>query len=945
MYTFSFKSTVVILAAVLACANRLYAQTPDMNQLIAKDPTVTIGKLSNGLTYYIKPNKKPAQKVELRLVLKSGSLMENDDQQGLAHFMEHMEFNGLRHYPKNQLVDYLQKIGVQFGADLNASTGWDMTYYMLPIPTDKPGNLENGFQILGDWAGGALITTEEVDAERSVILEELRMRDKNANTRALYKALPSLLNRSRYASRMPSGLDSIVAKGKPELIRKYYRDWYRPDLMAVVVVGDITVPAAKALIKKYFSALQNPAQERLRVDYPVEPYATSKAMVLSDPEIDQYGFVLIYTPHKRKTEQTVGDFRDGLIRRVFETCLNKRLRDMTQSSSPPYISANASLGGTVAGLTSNDAAFEIDIRPLKSLKGGIDSAVAELLKAEQFGFNDADLIPVKNDILASYEQSYNERDKTPSSAYTDVFANSFMKGEPLPGITNEYTYVKEFLPKITAQDVNELAKKILSDRKNYFALFTGPQNGNIDMPTDEGLLAMVKNAFGQKVTEPKPMATAAALLEKEPIPGKIVSEKKDAALGTTTYSLSNGIRVVVKPTNFQNDDIQISAKKFGGTGLFGPADKLNSAYLTSIVESMGYGQFTPTQLSDYLSGKNIGVYLGTSSFTNEMSGSSTVKDLPSLFQLVYLKLTSPRRDTSLFRGFIKKIESQVAQLKMDPANAFQDSLNKVLYHNDSNAPVTIPSIADIDALDIDRILEIYRDQFCNADGFSFVLVGNINEENLKPLLEKYIASLPVTGKKPMYHDNGLRMVSGERNFNYYGGIDPKSSIIDIYHGELPYSEKTQLEIAMLAQVMTIKVIENIREKMGAIYSGGVMGSLERLPYSHYTVIAKMPCGPENVDKIQAELAREVEDIKRNGVSQIDLDKVKKALTEKIKEVGKFNIFWCSKIQDIFSTGYDENFFLHLTENVNNITPEDIKNVAQKVLTGNCFKAVSYPKAQ
>ncbi|MGF7230486.1 M16 family metallopeptidase, partial [Arachidicoccus sp.] len=374
-----FKNYLV--KAALACAAVLLmapmslqaqTQTPDLTQALGKDTAVTTGKLANGLTYYIKPNAKPAQKVELRLVVKAGSILENPDQQGLAHFMEHMEFNGLKHYPKNELVDYLQKIGVRFGADLNANTGWDRTYFMLPIPTDNPGNLEKGFQIVGDWAGGALITTDEVNEERHVILEELRMRDLNAQTRMLRKFLPDMLNDSRYAYRMSGGKDSIVADANPELIRDFYHDWYRPDLMAVIVVGDITVAKAKTLLEKYFGSLKAPKDERARTYYHVKPYTKKQALVVTDSETTSYGYTLMYPAHKEKIETTLADFRQSLIKDIFTQTINRKLRDLSHAANPPFADAQLDLSGSIGGITLQDEGMELDVTPIDNLQQSID---------------------------------------------------------------------------------------------------------------------------------------------------------------------------------------------------------------------------------------------------------------------------------------------------------------------------------------------------------------------------------------------------------------------------------------------------------------------------------------------------------------------------------------------------------------------------------------------
>ncbi|ANI90628.1 hypothetical protein A9P82_04995 [Arachidicoccus ginsenosidimutans] len=918
-----------------------HAQNLDLSQPLPIDSTVTKGKLPNGLTYYIKPNAKPAQKVELRLVENAGSLLENDNQQGLAHFMEHMNFNGLKHYPKNQLVDYLQKIGVQFGADLNANTGFDRTYFMLPIPTDKPGNLENGFQIVADWAGGALITTDEVNDERHVILEELRMRNKNANMRMLYKILPELTNHSRYASRFPSGLDSIVLHASPDRIREFYHDWYRPDLQAVIVVGDITVDKAKSLIEKYFGALKNPAHERTRTVYEVAPYTQKKALIVTDSEETNYSFSLYYPTHKAKVEKTLGDYREDLIKNIMIQGLNRKLRDLAQSANPPYASAS---GYFTEGFSLHDEQFALDIVPVDDYKKAINAAVGVLLQVEKYGLTDADIETSKRSYLAGYEKAFNERNTTESAAYTDELADNFMTNEPIPGIVNEYNYVKELLPTITAKDVNAAAQKWLLENQNYFALISAPSTGKIQLPDESGLLSMVDAAFKQDVKPAETTGTATSLLQMQPVAGKIVSETKDADLGTTTYTLSNGVKVTIKPTDFKNDEIVLTGGRLGGTGQFSVADKANVTFLGSVIGAMGYGQFTPSELNDFLSGKNAKVGVGFGAATNGISGSSSVKDLPTLLELMYLKLTSPRKDTSLYKGYMTKLKSQLQFLKANPQYAFIDSSNKVMYGNNPLTPISVPTENDLNSINPDRILDIYKDQFGYADGLHLFFVGNVNADSLKPLLEKYVASLPVKGVKPAYKDNGLRMVPGDKTFKFYKGTDQKSLILDYYHGDIKYSEDADLKLDMLTQAMTIKVLDTIREKMQAIYSGGVYASVAELPYGHYSIIAQLPCGPENVDKILAEYAKEVAGYKKNGVSATDLEKVKKAMLEKYKESMKQNGYWAGELQDIYMFGHSKDYLLNFDKKINAVTSEDLKKFADEVLNNNNnYKAISYPE--
>lgn len=921
-----------------------YAQDLDLSQNLPIDSKVTKGTLPNGLTYYIRPNAKPENKVELRLVVKAGSLMENDNQQGLAHFMEHMNFNGLKRFPKNELVHYLQSIGVEFGADLNAFTSFDETQYILPIPTDNPENIVKGFEIVSDWAHGALITTEEVDAERNVVYEELRMRDKDAGARMREQFFPFMLNHSRYAQRLPIGKDSIILKGHPDRIREFYHDWYRPNLMAVIVVGDITAERAESMIKKYFGDIKNPKNERQREIYTVDSYTSPKAQVITDHEATGYTFYLMFPSQKRQIEKTLGDYRENLIKALFTQTLNKRLSDLTQNAQPPYTMAYADLDGMLGGLTLTNQAFTMYLTPVGSFENGIDSAVAEILRVKQYGFFDQDIENAKKSILASYEKAYNEKEKTISSRYINEYAENFMRQEPIPGIENEYEYVQKLLPTITTQEISKMAEGILSNFKNFYTLITAPEKGDIQLPSESGLLTLVQNAFAQKVSQRAEKKAVTSLLKEEPTPGTIVSQTQDKELKTTTFTLSNGLKVTLKTTDFKDDEIVFRGVKFGGTGQFGAADKANVQFMDNVIETMGYGDFTPTELRDFLSGKTLSLTPDMGASSNVISGSSSVKDFASLLELNYLQLTEPRLDEDLFQGFITKMSTQLKFLMANPQAAFADTLVKTMFNNDPLAPIAVPTEKDLQQINPKRVVEIYKEQYSNADGFHFFIIGNIDAATLKPLMEKYIASLPVKGTKPMYRDNGLRPVAGTQLFKFYKGSDPKSLIISQFHGDnIEYSDQLELRADLLGQLMTMEIIDTIREKMAAIYGGQAYASVVKVPYPHYTVAMQMPCGPENVENILTELDREVKGYKTNGGPASYLDKVKTTELEKHKENMKKNSFWARNLEQIMVWGNSKEFFLNYAEEVKKVSTQDIIKTANLLLGNNWFTGVSFPE--
>lgn len=929
------------LAGMAASPLTSVAQTKDAK--LPVDPKVKVGKLPNGLTYYIRPNNKPEKKVELRLIINAGSILENDDQQGLAHFMEHMNFNGTKNYPKNKLVDFLQSIGVEFGADLNAYTSFDETVFILPIPTDKPDNLENGFQVIEDWAHNANLTETDINEERNVVLEESRA-GKGADDRMRKKYLPALLGGSHYAERLPIGKDDILKTFKPETIRAFYRDWYRPDLMAVAVVGDVTVAQAEALIKKHFSGLKNPAAPRPRKTFEIPAYPDATAMVVTDKEATNYSFQLFFAVKKEKKEITVNDYRGEIVKSLFTQILNKRFQELSRGATPPFAYAYAFAESLVRGYES----FGMAAAPSTDIETAVNASVAELVKAETFGFNVSELDIVKKQMLSSVEKMYNERNTTESGNLVSEYVDNFLTQEPIPGIENEYKYYQEMIPGITIEEVNAEAKKWLSkaDNKEYFALVTGPDSKKMTVPTDMELKTMVNNAMDQKVTANSEKKLASSLLESEPVAGKIVSESADKDLGSTTYTLSNNVKVTVKKTDFKSDEIVMTAVKKGGSNNYGPEDKSNTKFLPDVIEAMGYGQFTPTALTDMLSGKTVGLVPSIGEISTELKGNSSVKDVETLMQLTYLQLTQPRKDEALFGGFTGTMKMQLQFMGGNPQYAFVDSLGKFLFHNDPRRPIMIPTTADIEKIDMNRVLDIYRDEFSNADGFHFFIVGNIDESKLKPLLEKYIASLPVKGTTPSFKDDGLRTISGNNRLTFKKGQEQQSLVLSMYMGEMPYSESLALQTNMIGQILSIKVIEQIREQMGAMYSGGFGGEFEQFPYAHYSIQGQFPCGPENVEPIVSKAAEEVADLKAKGPEQKDLDKVKLAIIEKRKEGIKTNNYWTGKLEQLLFWNASKERFLNFDNELNKITVADIQATANKLFNGNNnFTAVLLPEVE
>jgi zinc protease len=928
----------VLIAFSVQCG---YAQL-NLSDTLTVDPKVKIGKLQNGLTYYIRQNKKPEQKVELRLVVNTGSIMEDEDQQGLAHLAEHMAFNGTTHFKKNDIISFLQSIGVAFGSDLNAYTSFNETVYILPIPTDKPDNLDKGFQILEDWAHNVTYNDEDIDTERPIVLEESRL-GKGANDRMYRKLYPKIFAGSLYGRRLPIGIDSILRNAKYETLRKFYKDWYRPNLMAVIVVGDIEPVKAEELITKYFSGLTNPENERPRTIPEVLPYDSSEAMVVTDKEATTYRLLDIYSSVPKTPTATIGDYRNDIIKNIFSTLLNQRLRELTQKENPPFINASADFDSYSRGYETFNGDISIgNGDPERALQAFAE----EVERVKKYGFTQPELDRVKRSLLTAMEQAYNEKDKTESPNYVREYIRNFLVREPSPGIEKEYEYYQQLIPQITLDEVNAVAKS-LNKNNNRFIALTGPDpSAGKALPTVEELLAKADAVEKMNITPYEEKATATSLLAMLPKSGKIISSKKNVYLGTTELKLSNGVTVTIKPTDFKNDQVLMSAIRPGGKNNYTLEDKYNAEYATAIVTNMGVGEFSPVDLRKVLAGKTASVTPVFTATSEGVSGNSSLKDMETMLQLMYLYFTSPRKDTSLFKSFIQKSKSQVAMLSANPQAAFVDTFFKTVYHNDPLAPVYVPSSENYDKVNLDRALEIYKERFGNANGMYFTFVGSFKEEDLKPLIERYIASLPSNLKKYTYAaDNKLRPVNGKVNLNFNKGKEQKSLILAMYSGEVPYSEDLELKSEAITEILNIRIIEELREKIQGIYGGGIYAQFEKIPYPHYAFFLQLPSGPEKVDTLLVAANKEIENLKTNGPSLENLNKVKQQWREEYKTKIKENNTWLNALQSFKFPGDEPKRFIEYEKYINALTVKDVQDAAKLLLNGaNVVTAVLRPES-
>ena len=909
-------------------------------QQIPLNPNVIYGELDNGLRYYIEENAKPENKVELRLAINAGSILEDDDQQGLAHFMEHMNFNGTKNFPGNELVDNLQSIGVRFGQHLNAYTSFDETVYILPIPLEKKENLDTGMKILEDWAFNAILTDEEINKERGVVLEELRL-GLGADKRMLDEYLPKVLYKSQYAERLPIGKKDILENFDPEVIRRFHRDWYRPDLMALVVVGDIDAKDIENRIKTQFGKYKNPANKRERKSFEVPDHKETFVAVASDPEASFSNVQLMYKDSGApKIMSTEADYRQMLVKRLFSTMINNRLSELTNVPNPPFTYAGTYHGGSWARTKHAFQSYAM------TAEGGQLNALKVLLeeneRVQRHGFQQSELDRAKTELLSQIERSYNDRDKTDSDRKVMEYVYHFLEQEPAPGVEWEFAKYQEFLPQISLEEVNGLIKNYIRD-ENRVVVITGPEKESIQQPKEADILAAFNDVEKLDIQPYDDAVKIQKLVENLPAKGAVVKTETDKAVGTTTWILSNGAKVTFKKTDFKNDEILFRAVRLGGNSLLPDETHLKTQWAFGALNQAGLNGYSKTDLDKYLAGKQVNVSPYFSTTEAGLSGSSTPKDLETLFELVYANFTGLNKDKDAFDSFANKQSSFFDNLKSQPQYYFMLEFAKFMVSTNPRVNNLIPTKEDWENTDYALAHQIFTEKLSNAGDFHFMFVGNVDENELHNLSERYLAVLPAKGSKEMYIDNGYRNITGTHTKEYLKGTDPKSFVDMRFYGETKYSAKEDLAMEALAEVIGIKLVEKLREDESGTYTSSVSGGLSNVLYDSYNFRIFFPCGPENVDRLIQVTRDEIDRVVKNGPDAADLAKFKEAEINDYKEKAKENRTWLSLISNEYEKSGPQERYLNYLQRLDALTAQDVQQVAAKYLTGDYVLGILYPE--
>lgn len=925
------------------------AQTSTENQKSGSVPTdnlpitpdVKIGKLSNGLTYYIQNNGKPEDKVELRLAIKAGSILETDDQVGLAHFMEHMNFNGTKNFEKNELVDYLQGIGIEFGADLNAYTSFDETVYILPIPSDDPEKLDKGFQILNDWAGNALLTEKDIDEERGVVIEEYRTR-LGAATRMQKNYLDKIAYKSRYAERLPIGTKENLETFSYESLRNFQNDWYRPNLMAVVAVGDLDVETLEQKIKENFGNLKNPENPKPRNEYGSENHEGTLVAIEWDEEATSSQVQIYYKDKgEQKKTKTIKDYRDNVVEGLFDQMINNRLNEYSNKPNPPFIFGFSYKGGIIGKKDAYQSFAQTnETGQLEALK----TLLEENERVKRFGFKASELERAKKDYLSRLERSYKNRDKLESNRIVGRYIQHFLDENPIPGEAWVFNYAQEELPNIKLDEVNALITDFLHD-DNRLVVLTGPKKEGLTKVTEQEVIDLLETVKSAKIEDYEDEAVRAEMMAIKPTKGSIVdmtvnNPKKPNE--TVTLTLSNGAKVTYKKTEFKNDEILFDAFSYGGTSLYSDDVFKQVVYANGGLTEAGVDGLTKNDMTKMMSGKIASVRPSIGTYSENMSGSASPKDFETLFQMIHLYFTKLDKDDDAFASFVSKQKAFLGNIASNPNIAFQLAVGK--FTNEGNPRYSgLPSPEDLDNANYDLAYKKYKERFANAGDFHFYFVGNIDNNQIGELAATYIASLPSSDERETYKVPAFRPKTGANELTVRKGSEPQAQVSIQFSGETEYNAKEARAFDAVGEVLSIKLIEKLREEEGGVYGAGARGFMSKIPYGNYSFSISFPCAPENVEKLISASIGELQKIIDNGPTAEDLDKVKKAKLLSHKDQLEQNRFWLSQIRNSDYNKTDINNILNYEKNINAITAKDVQAVAKKYLNDGYLKAVLLPE--
>jgi zinc protease len=915
-FTRRIAASLVLLAATVVAAGQ---QPINLQDTLPFDATVRTATLANGLTYFVRKNSRPAGRVALRLAVKAGSLHEADDQLGLAHLVEHMAFNGSTHFKPGELVSYFESIGSRLGPHVNAYTSFDETVYMFDVPTDKKEVVEKALTALADVAGGLSLTQQEVDKERGVVIEEWRG-GLGAQSRIRDKQFPILFHDSRYAVRLPIGKPEVLRNAPVARLGAFYDTWYRPELMAVIAVGDADPAELEQTIKTLFSPVAARAPRAPEPDHAVPLHQQPLVSVVSDPEVTQSS-VSIVRKRKREGEQRIADYRRDLVGRTIDHMMDERFDELERKPDAKFLGAGVSGGGLSRDVSTFSMSAQVEDGKLED---GIGVLATEALRVREFGFSASEFERARKWMESFYERAYSERDKSESASFAQEYVNYFLEDEPSPGIEYEYRLVKQLLPTITEADASTMARSLLGDDSRVI-LATSPQKNGIKVPSDSELQAALTRATATRVTAWTDTATTRPLMERAPAAGTVTSRRALDDLGVTIVRLSNGVEAWLKPTDFKNDQIVFSMAAPGGLSLAPPADFPEASLATALVSASGAGGFKATELQKVLAGKLVSARPFITLSTQGIGGSAAPAQLETALQLLFQELTAPGADAESFALVKKQLGAAVANRGQSPGQVFSEKLTQVNTSNHYTAQPLTPE--RVEALNREKMIAFYRERFANAADFTFFMVGAFKVEEALPLVAQYVGSLPSAGKATSsFKDLALHFPSSTQQAKVELGREPRGQTVISFFADPSIDPMEQEKIIAATTVLDIALRDILREDLGQTYTVGV-GLAQPLPQrgaGHIQV--RFGAAPENLPSMTTRVMQEIKRLQDEGPSADLTGRARETARRGYETALKTNDYWLGRLQTVKMYDRDPGEILTRNKRIDAITPQVLQEV-------------------
>ncbi len=936
------KKIFLTLFAALAVGS-LAAQTAPMP--IPADPAVRTGRLENGMTYYIRHNEKPKGQADFYILHDVGAIQENDHQQGLAHFLEHMAFNGTKNLPDKQLTEYLETVGVKFGYNLNAATSWDQTTYLIrDVPTVREGIIDSALLVLHDWSHFIALEPEEIDAERGVIMEELRTRD-GAQWRSTIALVKALGKGSPYEHRNLIGYLDFLQSFDHRALGDFYHQWYRPDYQAIVVVGDVETDAIEAKIKKLMSDIPAPAADASHKATIIVPDNEEPIVsITTDPEMQGSRIQLFIKRPRMPREYANTVQAEALIiaQAYMAHMANNRFEELAMQPDAPFLGAVLNSGDVLGIIPTLDLTLLAAATQDGKIAPGFEALCTEMEKIRRFGFTQSEFERAQNDLMRNAERAYANRNDHSNNEYVETYLSAYSKNTPMPDAETEWQIDSMLIRNIDVKAINDLARELLTER-NQVIVVAAPDKEGVTVPTEAELLDIRKQAATAELqayedtTVREPLLPAGSLLKGSPVKKTTIDE----TFGTTEWTLKNGVKVVVKPTTFKADEVRLTAIAQGGLSLLSDEEFYMGEVMPSVNAMSGVGRFPATELRKQLSGISAAVNTSTSNYASAMTGSCSPKDFETMLQLLYLNFTQPRFNEDDYNTLVKMLRSQLENAKANPDYVMAETFTDVAYGHNPRRQVISPEL--LDKFNFEALPNIYRKLFPDAGSFTFLIVGNVDPETIKPLVEKYIGSIPASKKKTTAVDDGCNPVTGTVTEEFRTPMQqPKVSVHYLFSGEMPYTLKNKIALTLLTQALDARYLVSIREEKGGTYGVSVWGTTQQRPDETYTLEIEFDTNEEMANELLQIVMQELERIAAEGPQTEDIEKTREFLLKNWGNNLEQNASWMSYLQAKYDSGLD--YMANYERELRAVSNADVQALARKILDdGNLVKVIMRPE--